>query len=304
MGSKKSSKSSSVSGSAQAWAQPYAKAGASQIANTYQQYAGSTEDATAGLSGLSDRISENYAAGQPAADAGRDYYADAIAGRYLNNNPHINQMVGQMREGTTDAVTSRMALGGRYGSGVHQGVLARELSNSENQLRFNAYNQERGLQHQAAAGAQGAQAANAQLGLGGYAAQASAPYAGMSAYGGALGNLFSGGTQQQTTYSPNPIWGAVGAGMGALGSYFGAGGTFSDRRLKNIHEVLGTNEKGLTVYRYSYKRAPDQEFVGFMADEVRGKVPEAYIENFRDSGYAGVNYALTGSTKVVEDVRD
>jgi hypothetical protein len=287
VGSKKSSKSSSVSGSAQAWAKPYATAAASNIANTYQQYAPSTSDAVTGIGNLSDTMTGEYTAGQPGAQAGRDYYNDAISGKYLNNNPYVNQMVGQMREGVTDSVTSRMALGGRYGSGVHQGVMAKELANAENQLRFNVYNQERGLQQQAAAGAQSGNAALGQLALGGYASQAAAPYAGMAAYGSSMGNLFSGGTQSQTTYAPNPIWGAVGAGIGALGA------AFSDRRLKRNIVKVGEFDNGLGKYQWIYRNDPTNTVCeGVMADEVKALVPEAYGES--STGYGMVDYAKLG----------
>lgn len=292
MGSKPKSKSSSTSGSAQAWAKPYATAAAGNISNTYQEYAPSTADAVTGLGNLSDTMSGEYAAGQPGAQAGRDYFNDAISGKYLNNNPYVNGMVGQMREGVTDSVASRMALGGRYGSGVHQGVMARELANAENQLRFNVYNQERGLQHQAAAGAQGGNATLGQLALGGYASQAAAPYAGMAAYGGALGNLFSGGTQTSTQTGPSPIWGAVGAGLGALGTA-AAGGAFSDRRLKRNIVKVGEFDNGLGKYQWIYKNDPSNTVCeGVMADEVKALVPEAYGES--STGYGMVDYAKLG----------
>lgn len=287
MGSKKSSKSSSVSGSAQKWAQPYAKAAAGDIAGTFQQYAPTTADAVTGMGNLADNLSAQYTANQPTADAGMAQYGDTISGKYLNNNPHLQGMVNQMREGVTDSVTSRMALGGRYGSGVHQGVMAKELANAENQLRFNDYARERALQMQASSGALGANAANAQLAQQGYAAQAAAPYAGMAAYGSAMGNLFSGGTQSQTTYSPNPIWGAVGSGIGALGAYF------SDRRLKKDIEKIGEYPNGLGKFRWVYRNDPTNTVCeGVMADEVQAKFPEAYSEDAR--GFGMVNYAKLG----------
>ena len=295
MGSKKSSKSSSVSGSAQAWAKPFAQAGASQIAGTYSQYAPSTEDAVQGIGGLSDRMSGEYTAGQPGAQAGRDYFNDTISGKYLNANPYLDGMVNQMRGGVTDTVNSNFSKAGRYGSGAHQGVLGRELANAENQLRYNAYGAERGLQHQAAAGAQSGNAALGQLALGGYASQAAAPYAGMQAYGSSLGNLFSGGTQTSTQYSPNPLWGAFGSAMNAVSSAAAAGAFGSDRRLKRNIEKVGEFANGLGRYQWIYKSDPSNTVCeGVMADEVKDIAPEAYIADFDGRGHAGVDYAKLG----------
>ena len=116
------------------------------------------------------------------------------------------------------------------------------------------------------------------------------PYTGANNLANSLGSLFSGGTEKSKSKGASPVWGAVGAGLGAAGALAG-----SDRRLKkNIVEV-GALPNGLKVYDFRYRNDPDEvTYRGVMADEVKDKVPEAYIENFNGSGHAGVNYALVG----------
>lgn len=102
---------------------------------------------------------------------------------------------------------------------------------------------------------------------------------------------------------------AIAGGLGQIAGMF-MPTSFSDRRLKIIDEVLGKNENGLTVYRYRLKSSPNgKPLEGFMADEVEaavkaGTLPAgAFIPDYRGTGYAGVNYALTGSLKIVEEAR-
>jgi hypothetical protein len=77
---------------------------------------------------------------------------------------------------------------------------------------------------------------------------------------------------------------AEGSGLGGIISAVGS--IFSDRRLKENIEVVGS-VSDLNLYRYNYKWS-DEKHVGFMADEVIEKYPECVS---MVHGYKAINYA-------------
>lgn len=87
---------------------------------------------------------------QPSFDAARGYSNDVLSGKYLDHqNPYLDNIAGQVRDNVTNDVNGQFTMAGRYGSGMHAGILAKQLADSENQLRFGAYNTERGYQNAA-----------------------------------------------------------------------------------------------------------------------------------------------------------
>ena len=71
---------------------------------------------------------------------------------------------------------------------------------------------------------------------------------------------------------------------------------FSDRRLKHDIEKIGKSDDGLPIYKFKYKNDPnDQTHIGFMADEVEKKHPEAV-------GLAG-GYKTVDYDKIANDNR-
>jgi hypothetical protein len=67
------------------------------------------------------------------------------------------------------------------------------------------------------------------------------------------------------------------------------GSFFSDRRLKHDIKEIGTSHNGLPIYTFKYKGDPESNtHVGFMADEVEKKNPEAV--GLDPSGYKTVDY--------------
>jgi hypothetical protein len=202
------------------------------------------------------------------------------------NNPYLQNIINSTNQDVTNGVNSQFSLGGRYGSGAHTGVLSKELADADNQLRYQDYNTQQGRIDQSAAALTGANQGEASQALGGLGVAAELPYTGTNALSQQLAALFNGGNSKSVQYSPNPIWGAVGAGLGAAGAYF------SDRRLKKNIVQTGTRSDGLNTYQWVYKNDPTNTVCdGFMADEVKEIYPEAYIEDFNRTGYAGVNYA-------------
>lgn len=286
MSKKKSSTSTSVSGSAQTWAQPYATAGAQSVQSVFNQN-------QPGLQQLTDMTRNDvvnpllgkFNASLGTAGQANSYNSDVLSGKYMNGNPYMGQVLDSLNSRVANDVNSHFALSGRYGSDAHGTGLTRELANADGQLMYQNYSDEAARRDAAAQSAlQGNNADIASL-ISAIGAGAELPYTGSSNLGNSLGALFNGGTSNSTQYSPNPIWGAVGAGLGA------AGAAFSDRRLKTKITKVGEFADGLGIYEFAYRSNPKQMFKGVMADEVKALRPQAYVENYRGSGFDGVNYA-------------
>lgn len=99
------------------------------------------------------------------------------------------------------------------------------------------------------------------------------------------------GTQSRDYYGQQGD--SVGSILGGLGGLALGVSKFSDRRLKQDIEAVGTHEPtGLTIYEFAYKSDPSRRFRGFMADEVRKVMPDAVVTG--DDGFDGVNYSMLG----------
>ena len=283
---KSTSSSSSASGSAQQWATPYAQEGVGNVLSVYnanQPHINAlTGQANANLANLSS-MGQKYGA---TAGKGNAFTSDVIGGKFMSGNPYIRNIMGQMGEQIIGDVGSQFSSAGRYGSGAYTGTLADSLSDAYGQLLYGNYSDEMNRRMAATGMANDAQAANAQQQLAQMALAAEIPYTGMNNMANSLGALFSGGTEQSQSKQtgPSPIWGAVGAGLGA------AGMALSDRRLKVDIVKVGTFDDGLGVYDFSYRDDPEgTRYRGVMADEVKELRPQAYIPNF-DGEYDGVDY--------------
>lgn len=89
----------------------------------------------------------------PQAEKSLSYFGDVMGGKYLDqSNPYLQGMIDQTNESVGNAIDSRFSAAGRYGSDYNVGELARQLSNSENNLRYSNYATERGYQNNAALG--------------------------------------------------------------------------------------------------------------------------------------------------------
>lgn len=290
MGSQKSSVSTSYSGSGQKWAQPFAKQGVGAALGVYNKNQPNIERLSGNANTLSDSLNSRFGMGMAGSDQARQFYMDTLA-RSPQQNPYLDQILGQTRSDVANDVNSQFSLAGRYGSGAHAGMLTKEMANAENGLRYQDYSAQQARQDQAAGALTGANQGEAAQALGALPVAAELPYTGTDHMANQLAALFSGGNSKSVQYSPNPLWGALGAGLGAAGAYFRGGGKLSDRRLKKHITPIRERPDGLTVYSWVYKNDPDQQIMtGYMADEVKDIYPEAFIENFNGTGYAGVDY--------------
>lgn len=122
----------------------------SQTLGPNAAYAPAINAAAAKLSPAYDKSMSIFDSYQPGFNAARGYTGDVLAGKYLDHqNPYLDSIAGQVRDNVTNDVNGQFSLAGRYGSGQHAGILAKQLADAENQLRFGAYNTERGYQQQA-----------------------------------------------------------------------------------------------------------------------------------------------------------
>ena len=93
--------------------------------------------------------------------------------------------------------------------------------------------------------------------------------------------------QQSANYN-NMMSGLFGLGGAAMMAPAGTFAAFSDIRLKENIERVGTTEGGIPIYEYNYIGS-DIRHVGVMAQEVEKVIPEAVIEH--ESGFKLVDYS-------------
>jgi hypothetical protein len=132
----------------------------SQATYTKLQQAGANDPSLGILSGLANGPNNNpamdllsgMANGQVNGDTSQ-YYKDAIGGKFLANNPYIDTIAQQATDAATKAANQRFAASG-MGEGMstpYTQALGSSVADANNNLRYQNYTTERGLQ-QAAAG--------------------------------------------------------------------------------------------------------------------------------------------------------
>lgn len=167
------------------------------------------------------------------------------------------------------------------GNAIHSGQLANQSAGMSSGLGTNNFNLYNGYDQQYLDNMLQAlniytQGINAQMGLYGQGV-------GVNAQNNANQNAFTNGL--------------IGMGGQAIGGGFGTmlgAAMFSDRRLKQDIERVGTYDNGLPMYEFAYRDAPERRYRGVMADDVLKIRPEAVI--VAADGYQRVNYALLGIT--------
>jgi hypothetical protein len=273
---------SSKSGSAQKWAQPYAKQAAGQVQDVFSQNQPQLQQITQGVTSLLPGISDNYQSWNPVADQSQSYLSDAIGGKFLSpeSNPYLEGMIDKTGRDVTDRVNAQFSQAGRYGSGAHGYGLTQGLADAENQLLYQNYGAERGMQNQAATTAPDIQNQNLSQLLAASGAGAELPYTGTNSMANSLAALFGGGTQKGPSFGSQLL--SAGAQVGA------AAIKASDRRLKTNIEQVGAFDDGLGIYRWNYIWDADTRHEGVMADDVAELRPWALGPEI--AGYATVDY--------------
>lgn len=199
-----------------------------------------------------------------------------LAGDNLMGNPFLEKALDLTRADTTNAVNSQYERSGRYGSGMHAGILAKAIADAENQARYANYAQERQNQLNAVGQASGLMAGSQSL----LNNAAELPWIGVGALNGNVRQASNGyGTTTQTT-SPN--WGQLlmQSAANAAAAYAG-----SDRRLKTNIVKIGDG-----LYEWDYRHdmgvdLPEGRFRGVMADEVPAWMLGPEINGFKTVYY-------------------
>lgn len=187
-------------------------------------------------------------AGSSVQNQAKGLLGDTLAGNYLSpdSNPYLKANVDRALGDVTAKVNSTFGGAGRYGSGINQQVLARELGNTATQAYGQNYDAERNRQMQgllfapqmaasdyadlsALAGVGSAKDTYAQglinEDINKYNYNANAPLTALQRYGQLVSGANAGGTTtNQTPYYGNAAGSALGTGLlgASLGSTYGA----------------------------------------------------------------------------------
>lgn len=281
--SKKKSKSKTTN-------EPWAPAQPYILQNLAQQDAVFKESQPALMQAAADQRA-TYGRVAPGAEAGiigaQNLVNRNLSGANLNGNPYLDAILGRTREDVVGRVGDEFGTAGRFGGGMHQAIVSRELADAENRARYGDYAQERGYQQDAIGQAGGLMQGSQSL----LNNAAELPWIGVQAANGAVRQASNGYGTSTTTNSQSGGLGQMllGAASGGLNAYLSGGMKLSDRRTKTQIKLLRRDPDGLGWYEFAYKWAPDEMQEGVMADEVKTLRPAAYIPNFKGD-YAGVNY--------------
>jgi len=173
------------------------------------------------LPGLTDRGFGT----DPTITAAQGYAGDAIAGKYLNNNPFVEQQASLIRDNVGDAVSSRFGTSGGIGGSQFAENLGRGISEAELGFRGDQYQAERDRQAQAAALSPSlfaGQFAGVDPALAASSVGATIPYAGTDRLVSGIGGLLG---QYTKTKQKQGIGGLLAkAGIQAAQSFAGGGG--------------------------------------------------------------------------------
>lgn len=140
-----------------------------------------------------------------------------LSGANLGGNPYLDAIMGKTRQGVADTVNDQFGTAGRFGSGMHAGILAREVAGAENQMRYQNYGAERGYQQDAIGQSQALMGGSQSL----LNNAAELPWMGVQAANGAVRQASSGYGTQTTTQSQGlggMLAGIAGAGLSGWAS--------------------------------------------------------------------------------------
>jgi hypothetical protein len=255
------------------------KAGTAQIANSITSRLPALADKAFGPNSL--------------LDSAQGYATDTINGKFLNNNPYVDEMAGIARRSAADDVQSYFGKLGRVGSDSNMAGFARGVNEADLGVRSSIYNQERQNQQQAASMAPGLNAASydgidAYLRAAGVGAEL--PYLASNKYASGIGGLLGQYTKTKSTQAIGP---ALISAAGSAASAFAG----SDARLKTRIQKVGSYDDGLGIYDFDYiddlpegikAHCPEGRQRGVMASEVQKLRPWALGPVV--DGYATVNY--------------
>jgi hypothetical protein len=227
---------------------------------------------------------------------------DTIDGKYLdpNTNPFLSSSVN-------DALgLAKTQFAGLYGGPAGQNLgntgFQEQLARTLGQVATNAYSGHYGQERQNQLNASNIgmnsdltrASALSQLGLQDLALQrmnATSPWENLARYQQAVAGNYGGTNTAQMPWGDqlfNQMSGGLQAYNNQGGGFKMIESIFSDVRLKDNIERIGTHDTGIGIYKYTYKGS-DEPQIGVLAQEVEQVMPEAVGEV---AGFKTVNWKM------------
>lgn len=180
---------------------------AKNVSSAYNAQAPKIAGITDQLGGLVPGLLERYSNGDPNVNAAKGYNTDVLSGKYLDNNPYIDDIVERTGNDVRNQTAGALGTRGLTGGSAFGDIISRNVADAGSTLRFNNYNTERGRQD-TAAGMAPALAAAGEIPLSSIMsilqAQA-APVQTAAGAGSAIGGLLGQYTNQKQTYDPSTM---------------------------------------------------------------------------------------------------
>ncbi|MCP4410082.1 MAG: hypothetical protein GY807_20525 [Gammaproteobacteria bacterium] len=141
--------------------QPYT--GSTVVPYAQQSMAGfqDIQDTSAGAMGPDNPFARGFSAVGDIAEGGYNQYQNQALGNLSRTasgedvfgaNPQFQDLLKQSQDAARNAVNMNASAGGRYGSGAHQGVLAREIGDLTSRMYSDEYNRQLGRMDRATDG--------------------------------------------------------------------------------------------------------------------------------------------------------
>ncbi len=203
---------------------PYISGAAGALQTDFNENRAGTAEIAKSITSRLPGMADKAFGPNPLLDSASGYLQDTIGGKFLNNNPYVDEMAGMARRSAADDVQSYFGKLGRVGSDANMAGFARGVNEAELGVRSGIYNQERGMQQNAAGMAPGVNAAgydgsDAYLRAAGVGAEL--PYLASNKYAQGIGGLLS---QYTKTKNKGSIAGLLAQAAGNAASAFAGGG--------------------------------------------------------------------------------
>jgi hypothetical protein len=187
------SKKSKSTNDPSAFAKPYITSGANAVQSAYQSNQPNIANISSFLQSNMPSIGARLT-NDPGLAAAGGYNNDVLGGKYLNGNPHLQNVIDNTNSDVANRVNASIGTRGGAGGSAQSAILARELAKNEGNLRYQDYATERGYQDHAvgnAAQLSGAGDNNLQTLLQYLTGQATIPQSGATTYASSIGGLMS-----------------------------------------------------------------------------------------------------------------
>lgn len=126
-----------------------------------------------------------------------NYLNPIASGKMLGGNPYLDEVIKRTSDDIGNSTNLQASAAGRYGSGVHQGVLADSIGDMSANLRYGDYNAERSRMDNAINSLFGMGTTGQGQKMNAIGAQAGLGTTGQNQRMDAVGSLFNAGTQQR-----------------------------------------------------------------------------------------------------------